>query len=216
MRKSSSGAGLRWHFGLPARPRLKPRLQAQACSTLLLAMIAAGCRQDMHDQPRYKPLAASEFFPDGRSARPIPAGTVAIDELQNTDPFYTGYTGNDPANFMDTIPTPITAELLQRGQERFDIFCSPCHDRLGTGHGMIERRGFKIPADLDSDRIRQAPPGYVFQVISNGYGAMPDHRDQIPAADRWAIVAYIRALQLSRSATVADVPAQNRSQLGVQ
>lgn len=183
---------------------------------IALSLCAAGCRQDMHDQPKYKPYSVSAFFPDGRSARPIPPGTVAIDELQNTDPFYTGYNGNDPAKYVDTIPAQITAELLQRGHERFDVFCSPCHDRLGTGHGMVERRGFKIPADLDSDRVRNAPPGYIFEVISNGYGAMPDHRDQIPTADRWAIVAYIRALELSRHSTVADVPAQNRAQLEAQ
>jgi mono/diheme cytochrome c family protein len=170
----------------------------------------------MHDQPKYKPYSVSAFFPDGRSARPVPAGTVSYEEPENVEPFYTGYNGTDAANYVATIPVPINADLLHRGQERYDIFCSPCHDRLGTGHGMIERRGFKIPADLDSDRVRNAPPGYIFEVISNGYGAMPDHRDQIAVPDRWAIVAYIRALELSRHATIADVPAQNRKQLEAQ
>lgn len=193
-----------------------------ACAGLVLL---TGCRQDMQDQPKYKPLAPSAFFADGRSARPIPPGTVATDaidvsaapdELNDTDPFNTGYTGTDATNFLETIPRPITKDLLERGEERFNIFCSPCHDRRGTGHGMIERRGFKIPADLNSDRVRQLPPGYIFQVITNGYEAMPDHRDQIPVADRWAIVAYIRALQLSRGAPTADVPQDEMARLEAQ
>jgi len=174
----------------------------------------AGCRQDMHDQPKYKPLAVSTFFPDGRSARPVPAGTVAVDELDDTDPVHTGVTAN--GDFLDSIPMPITTGFLRRGQERYDIFCSPCHDRLGTGDGMIARRGFKIPVDLNSDRVRQANPGYIFQVISNGFGAMPDYGDQVPVDDRWAIVAYLRALELSRSASEAEVPADQRQRLGAQ
>ncbi len=187
--------------------------------------LLAGCRQDMHEQPKYKPLTPSSFFADGRSARPIPPGTVATnaidetgapDELNDTDPFNTGYTGTDASNFLTTLPEPITMDLLRHGQEEFDIFCSPCHDRLGSGHGMIERRGFKIPADLDGARVREAPPGYIFEVITNGYGAMPDHRDQIAPADRWAIVAYLRALELSRSATLADVPPNETARLEAQ
>lgn len=184
---------------------------AYACGALLLL---AGCRQDMQDQPKYKPLAASTFFTDGRSARPIPAGTVAVDELSDTDPEHTGAAPN--GDFLDDIPYTVTAQLLQRGQERYDIFCSPCHDRQGTGHGMVERRGFKTPADLSSDRVREAPPGYIYQVIANGYGAMPDYRDQIPVDDRWAIVAYIRALELSRTATIAEVPPDQRARLEAQ
>jgi mono/diheme cytochrome c family protein len=181
------------------------------CASLLLQ---AACRQDMHDQPKYKPLSVSTFFADGRSARPIPAGTVSRDALDDTDPYHTGNAANGA--FLDSIPMPVTEALLHRGEERYDIFCSPCHDRLGTGHGMVAQRGFKIPSDLNSDRVRQAPPGYIFQVISNGYQAMPDYDDQIPVDDRWAIVAYLRALELSRNDTMADVPAGARARLEAQ
>ena len=177
-------------------------------------LLLAGCRQDMHDQPKYKPLSASSFFADGRSARPVPEGTVARDELDDTDPVHTGNSAN--GEFLDSIPMPVTEALLRRGEERYDIFCSPCHDRLGTGHGMVSQRGFKIPSDLNSDRVRELPPGYIFQVISNGYQAMPDYGDQVPVNDRWAIVAYLRALQLSRHETMADVPQQARTQLEAQ
>lgn len=177
------------------------------------AAATASCRQDMHDQPKYKPLAESSFFTDGRSARPIPANTVARDELNANDTFHTGEANGD---FAQSIPIPIDMDTLKRGQERYTIFCTPCHSRLGDGNGMVARRGFRIPQNLLSDRIKQAPPGYIFQVISNGYGAMPDHRDQIPPRDRWAIVAYLRALQLSRGAPLSDVPADARTQLEAQ
>lgn len=177
-------------------------------------LLFTGCRQDMHDQPKYKPLAVSTFFADGRSARPIPEGTVSRDALDDADSLHTGNAANGA--FLDTIPMPITEALLRRGEERYDIFCSPCHDRLGTGRGMVALRGFKIPSDLNSDRVRQAPPGYLFQVISNGYQAMPDYADQIPVEDRWAIVAYLRALELSRHATMADVPVEARARLEAQ
>lgn len=175
-----------------------------------LLFTLAGCRQDMQDQPRYKPLAGSRIFPDGRSARPIPAGTIARDELDANDLVHTGK--NAAGDWTDTLPVPVTITLLHRGQERFDIFCSPCHARIGDGSGMVERRGFLRAADLHTDRIRQEPPGYIFEVISKGFGAMPDYDDQIPAGDRWAIVAYIRALELSRNASLSDIPpdVQNR------
>lgn len=179
---------------------------------LAAAMFLASCRQDMHDQPRYKPLAASTFFADGRSARPIPAHTVAEDQLNGDDTVHTGWKNGE---FDDTIPVPVTLSLLQRGQDRFDIFCSPCHGRLGDGHGMVAERGFHFPADLADDRSRRLPPGYIFQVITNGYGGMGDYGDQIPDVnDRWAVVAYLRALQLSRHATIEDVPTAQRAQLG--
>ena len=173
-------------------------------------VLLAGCRQDMHNQPKYKPLAASAFFADGRAARPTPPHTIARDEIGETDDFHTGGAGGA---FLASIPVTVDAQLLQRGRQRFDIFCSPCHGRLGNGDGMVARRGFKAPADLASDRVRQAPPGYIFQVIRNGYGAMGDYRDQVPAADAWAIVAYIRALELSRGGAIADVPDAARPQL---
>ena len=190
-------------------------LPLRAVTTLALAgilLLAAGCRQDMHDQPKYKPLAASLFYPDGRSARPIPAKTIAVDELQDTDPLHTGAKNGD---FLDTIPVPVNMALLQRGQDRFDIFCSPCHGRLGDGHGMVAERGLHFPKNFNNERLREVPPGYLFQVISNGYGGMGDYANQIPdVRDRWAIVAYIRVLQLSRHAPVADATPQGRAQLG--
>ncbi len=172
--------------------------------------VTAACRQDMHDQPKYKPLQPSSFFLDGRSERPLPPGAISRDALNDTDTFHTGSVSGD---FADTIPMKVDRRLLERGQERFDIFCVPCHGYLGDGDGMVARRGVKIPATFHSDRIRQAPPGYLFQVISKGYGAMGDYANQIPPEDRWAIVAYIRALQLSRRATIADATPEARAQL---
>ncbi|MBZ5603737.1 MAG: cytochrome c [Acidobacteriia bacterium] len=182
-------------------------------ATLGLAIALVACRQDMHDQPKYKPLAESNFFADGRASRPIPENTVARDEPIVNDTYHTGNANGD---FTARIPVTVDMALLRRGEERFDIFCSPCHGRLGDGNGMVAQRGFRIPQNLNSDRIRQAPPGYIFQVISNGYGGMPDHADQIPVRDRWAIVAYLRALELSRSARISDVPLEAQSQLEAQ
>ena len=173
-------------------------------------LLAATCRQDMQDQPKYKPLAESKFFADGRSARPIPAGTIARDELDDNDAFHTGASNGA---FLPTIPVPVNAVLLHRGQDRYDIFCSPCHGRLGDGNGMVAQRGVRAPANFHTDRLRSVPPGYLYQVITNGYGAMGDYGDQVPVSDRWAIVAYVRALQLSRNATVHEVPASDRAQL---
>lgn len=169
-----------------------------------------GCRQDMQDQPKYKPLAESRFFADGRSARPIPAGTIARDELDDNDPFHTGAANG---TFLPSIPVPVDSQLLHRGQGRYEIYCSPCHGRLGDGNGMVAQRGFRAPANFHTDRLRSVPPGYIYQVITNGYGAMGDYADQVPVLDRWLIVAYIRALQLSRYATVDQVPANARTQL---
>jgi mono/diheme cytochrome c family protein len=177
------------------------------------ASLATACRRDMQDQPKYKPLGESKFFADGREARPIPPGTIARDEMSDTDPFHTGVSNGQ---FLETIPTGVDLNLLQRGRDRFDIYCSPCHGRMGDGNGMVAQRGFRAPANFHSDRLRSAPPGYIFQVITNGYGAMGDYADQIAVNDRWAIVAYLRALQLSRNATVADVPADARGQLGAE
>lgn len=180
---------------------------------LLLSSVVAfttGCRQDMQDQPKYKPLAESRFFTDGRAARAIPPGTIARDELTNDDAIHSGANGDV---FLTTIPVPVNRTLIVRGQDRFNIYCSPCHGRLGDGDGMVHRRGFWIPPTLHTDRLRAVAPGYLYQVIANGYGAMPAYNDQIPVHGRWAIVAYIRALQLSRHATVDEVPEQQRGQL---
>lgn len=173
-------------------------------------LLGVGCRRDMQDQPKYKPLGENRFFADGRDARPIPYGVIATDELNGNDVLHTGSVNG---TFAETIPLPVTAALLARGRDRFDIFCSPCHARTGDGYGMVRQRGFWIPANLHTDRLRHVAPGYIYQVIKNGYGAMPDHGDQIPVRDRWAIVAYVRALQLSRNAQLSDVPAAERQSL---
>jgi hypothetical protein len=186
-------------------------LSAIAILPLLLPL--AACRQDMQDQPKYKPLGRSRFFADGRESRATPAGTIARDELNNTDSFHTGAANG---TFLDTIPLKVDSNVLHRGQERFDIYCGPCHGRTGDGNGMVAQRGLKIPADLHTDRLRSVPPGYIYLVIKNGYGAMGDYGDQIAVNDRWAIVAYVRALQLSRDATVNDVPPEQRGQLSTQ
>jgi mono/diheme cytochrome c family protein len=176
----------------------------------LIAVLGAGCRQDMHDQPREKPLARSDFYPDHRSARPLVAGTVARGQLRDDEALYTGKNGRVLAA---AFPFPITAEVLSRGQQRFQIYCTPCHGRLGNGEGMVVQRGFKRPTSLHIERLREAPPGYFFDVMTNGFGAMSDYSAQVPVEDRWAIVAYIRALQLSQHATLADVPEARRAEL---
>jgi len=162
-----------------------------------------GCRQDMHDQPRFKPLAESDFYPDLRSARTPVDGTVARGQLHEDSYLYTGKFGNNPGDYM---PFPVTADVLARGRERFNIYCAPCHSRLGDGNGMIVQRGFRAPPSYHTERLRKAPLGYFFDVMTNGFGAMPEYATQIPPRDRWCIVAYIRALQLSQGATMGDVP----------
>jgi hypothetical protein len=178
-------------------------------------LLAAGfgivaCQQKMADQPRYEPLQKSEFFDDQRASRPLVEGTVARGHLDADEQLYSGKIGGEPAK---TFPFPIDRQVLLRGQERFDIFCSPCHDRAGTGQGMIVRRGYRPPPSLHIERLRAAPPGHFFDVISHGFGAMPDYAGQIPPHDRWAIAAYIRALQLSQNAAIGDVPEPERRAL---
>ena len=168
------------------------------------------CRQDMHDQPRYEPLEQSDFFGDNRSERTPVEGTVARGQLRDDDHLYAGKVNGQPAS---TFPFEITESVVKRGQERYNIYCSPCHDALGTGQGMIVRRGFKRPNSYHIDRLRQAPVGYYFDVITNGFGVMPGYAEQVPVKDRWAIISYIRALQLSQHATMDDVPADKRPDL---
>lgn len=182
---------------------------------LLLAFAAClattACRRDMQVQPKYPPLSRSWFYPDGRSARPTPADTIAIDEV-NLDPAID--TGSVNGQFVTTIPMNVDGALLARGQNRYNIYCSPCHGATGYGNGMIAMRGFEAPANLNGERIRNAPPGYIFQVIVNGYGAMDAFNYQVKSArDRWAIVSYIRALELSHGATLDDVPDKERTKL---
>jgi Cytochrome C oxidase, cbb3-type, subunit III len=172
---------------------------------LVLGSLASGCRLDMHVQPRYNPLARSDFFPDHRSARPLIEGTVARGQLHQDTYFHTGKIGPNPGDFM---PFSVTMQVLERGRERFNIFCAPCHSRLGDGNGFVPSRGFsRKPPSFHIARLEKAPLGYFFDVITNGFGIMPDYGSQIPPEDRWDIVAYVRALQLSQNATLADVPA---------
>ncbi len=180
------------------------------CVVLTGLLALAGCRQDMHNQPKYIPLRESDFFADRRSGRPFVDGTVARGVVEDNDLLNTGKVNGELAT---VFPFPITADVMQRGQERFNIFCSPCHARTGDGDGMVVRRGFRAPPSLHVDRLRQAPPGHFFDVITNGFGAMPDYKQQVPVRDRWAIVAYIRALQASTAAGLADVPEQHRGEI---
>jgi len=164
----------------------------------------------MHDQPRYEPYEGSEFFADGRSMRPRIAGTVARGQLREDTAYFAGKTGEA---FVDRVPVPVDMELLQRGRERYGIYCTPCHGQLGRGDGTIVRRGYRQPETFHQSRLRVQPAGYFYDVITNGFGVMPDYAGQIAVRDRWAIVAYVWALQISQNATLADVPPERRSEL---
>jgi mono/diheme cytochrome c family protein len=170
----------------------------------------AGCTQEMADQPRYDPLEPSAFFADGRSARHLVEGTVPRGHVRLDEHLYRGTVASVPA---DRLPVPLTRQLLGRGRERYDIYCSPCHDRVGNGQGMIVRRGFSPPPSLHSERLRLAPIGHFFIVMTEGYGTMPDYATQVSPHDRWAIAAYIRALQLSQHAPLAELTEGERRRL---
>ena len=174
------------------------------------ALLLTACRQDMHDQPRFKPYAKSDFYSDQRSARPLVEGTIARGQLKDDELFETGKVAGKPS---DVFPFAITGDVLERGRDRYNIYCSPCHGQTGQGDGMIVRRGYRRPPSFHQDRLRQAPPGYLFDVTARGFGAMPDYASQVPARDRWAIIAYLRVLQRSQHATVADVPESERPKL---
>src|SRR4029077_17807282 len=181
-------------------------------SSLLMAgfIVLAGCRQDMHNQPRYRPLAPTDFFGDGRSERPVVEGTVArwhlrVDEAR--------YTGKEDGMDVTEFPFPITRPDLLRGQERFNIYCSPCHSRTGDGNGMVVRRGFRQAASYHTDKLIKAPVGHFFDVMTNGFGAMPSYASRVEPDDRWRIAAFIRVLQLSGNARIEDVPADQRAGL---
>lgn len=173
-------------------------LGALACAGLL-----AGCRQDMHDEPKFFPQRGTDFYADGRSVRPQVANTVARNQLHADTYFYTGFINGKEG---DAMPFPVTMKVLERGQERYNLYCTPCHSRVGNGMGMIVDRGYAHASDYHTARLEAAPLGHFFNVMSNGYGSMPDYSAQIAPVDRWAIVAYIKALQLSQKATQADVP----------
>lgn len=189
--------------------RGRARRTLPAAAIVLMAAVG-GCRQDMHDQPRYEPLEASDFFADGRASRPPVEGTVARGQLRDDDHLYYGKV---EGAFVRSFPFPISTDVMRRGRERFDIYCSPCHDRLGTGRGMVVRRGLAEAATFHQDRLRKVEEGYLFDVVTNGFGRMSGYAAQIPVRDRWAIVAYVRALQLSQSASIDDVPEPWRSKL---
>ena len=192
------------------RNLLRPSLSIRVLGVVAVAVALAGCRQDMHDAPSYDPLQATTFFANGAASRMLVANTVPRGLLREDTHLNEGKVDGQLAT---TFPMPVTAEVMARGQERFNVFCSPCHGRTGSGNGMVVQRGFRAPPSYHEDRLRNAPVGYFFDVMTNGFGAMQDYASQVPVADRWAIAAYIRALQLSQRATVADVPANRRAEL---
>jgi mono/diheme cytochrome c family protein len=167
-------------------------------------MLLAGCRQDMHNQPKFIPQRGTTFYADGRSARPQVENTVARGQLHEDAYFYTGMADGQEGNFM---PFAVTPAVLARGQERYNIYCTPCHSRVGNGAGMIVQRGYAQAGNFHTARLEAAPLGHFFNVMTNGYGAMPDYAAQLTPEDRWAVVAYIKALQLSQKAEPSDVPA---------
>jgi len=189
-------------FPMSAISRVLAAACSAACATLL---VGCSLKQDMALQPKYRPLAPSESFADGRSERPLVEGTVARGSLAD-DALVIPKESN-------AFPLPVTQELLERGEGRYRIFCSPCHGLQGDGNGMIVTRGMKHPPSYHEDRLRQVTNGYMFDVITNGFGAMMNYSAQITPRDRWAIVAYVRALQLSRHAMVADLPADVREKV---
>lgn len=185
--------------------------QAGALPALMfVAALAAGCRQDMHNAPRIEAYESNAFFPDARGSRTPPAGTVARGWLRDDDALYTGKVNGQ---FVEAFPFAIAHDDLTRGQQRFNIYCSPCHGRLGDGQGMVVQRGLRQAASYHNDRLRQEKIGYFFDVITNGFGAMQGYAEQVPVRDRWLIVAYVRALQFSQNAKIDDVPAEKRAEL---
>ena len=193
--------------------RGKRRPSVVRLSRIALALIGflAGCdQQDMVVQPKFRPLQDSSFFADGQVSRPVVPGSVARGQLHADKAFYTG---ESAGMVIDTIPLKVTPAVLERGRERYTIYCSPCHDQTGSGRGMIVRRGFSAPPTYHQERLRDAPSGHFFRVITNGYGAMYSYAARVTPEDRWAIVAYIRALQLSQHAKLADLPPEDRAKL---
>jgi cytochrome c553 len=180
--------------------------------TLGCAFLLGACRQDMHDQPKYKPFAQSSFWPDQRASRPLVDGTIARGKLKTDTRLWKGR--NSDGSFITELPVPVTKALLERGQQRFNIYCTPCHGRAGDGEGMVVQRGFKHPPTYHSDKLRAQPVGYIYDVVTNGFGAMVSYASRIPMEDRWAIAAYVRVLQFSQNATIEDVPEADRRLIG--
>lgn len=202
--------------GAGSRPAESGRTFARGLDVACLALIVvllAGCRLDMHVQPKYLPYEPTNFFADGRSERqPVP-GTVARGELRIDELLYSGTENGVESN---RFPFPITRADLERGRERYNIYCTPCHDYTGSGHGMIVQRGFPEPPSYHIQRLREAPVGHFYQVMTNGFGAMYSYAARITPADRWRIAAYIRVLQLSQNATINDVPDADKAKLAGQ
>lgn len=185
-------------------------MKAKMLRWLVCLPALAGCRQDMWNGSRLKPLQASPVFADGSSSRPLVADTVARGHLQVDPAFDTGVVAGEP---VKELPLPLTMTLLNRGQRQFNIYCAPCHDRTGSSNGMVVQRGFPQPPSYHIARLRNAPIGHFYDVMTNGYGLMYSYSDRVSPQDRWAIAAYIRALQRSRNATLADVPPKAQGQL---
>jgi len=178
---------------------------------ILLLVLTSSCRRDMFSQPSSKPLSRNDFFQDNQMAsRPVVMHTIARGHLEEDEAFYTGKIGT---NLVTTFPMPVTREVLERGRERYDIYCSVCHGRTGEGNGMIVQRGFPVPPSYHIDRLRQAPVGHFFDVMTQGYGIMYSYAERVKPEDRWVIAAYIRALQLSHNVKLAELPADERARL---
>lgn len=190
--------------------RLDDSMTRRLIIAVAMLLALTGCRQKMANQPRYDPLEPSSFFSDGMSARPRIAGTVARGEL-STNPFLD--TGKINGQIGDGFPFPVTREVVDRGQQRFNIYCQQCHGRTGDGNGMIPSRGYRRPPSFHTETLRTATTGHFFDVITNGFGSMPSYKTMIPPRDRWAIIAYVRALQISQSATIDDVPPAERANI---
>ncbi|EEF61946.1 conserved hypothetical protein [Pedosphaera parvula Ellin514] len=172
--------------------------------------LLCGCRHEMYDQPKSDPLEKSDFFKNGAASRPLVSGTVARGHLEADQAFYRGMIGT---NLVTEFPMPITKQVLERGRERYEIYCSVCHARTGDGNGMIPQRGFPVPPSYHIDRLRDAPVGHFYDVITRGYGVMYSYASRVEPADRWAIAAYIRALQLSHNSRLENVPPADRAKL---
>lgn len=196
---------------LPLVIRHSARFTRWFCVLLCVLPLLVACTGDMYEQPRYDPLEPGAFFEDNRSARPLPLGVVALGDTQTDTHLYTGRVNNQ---FVTSFPFPVTREVMYRGQERFNIYCSPCHGLTGEGNGMIAQRSERLLVpSLHQQRLRDAPDGFLFEVITNGYRYMYGYATRVSVEDRWAIVAYVRALQRSHQATLEDIPLEERTRL---
>jgi mono/diheme cytochrome c family protein len=180
----------------------------------LLVLMLAACHYDMYDQPKYQTYEPSSFFEDGRASRPAVAGAVSTNGVQTDAYLYTGL--NPDGTEGDVLPFPVSQELLLRGQEQYNIYCAVCHGETGYGNSVVAQRGAIVPANFHQQRLVDAPIGHIYNVITNGYRAMYSYASRITPEDRWAIAAYVRALQLSQNATLDDVPADERAKLESQ